>query len=348
MLIDRATIFVRAGKGGDGCISFRREKFIPKGGPDGGNGGKGGDVVLIGDDSLSTLLGLTHKPHYRAEKGRQGLGKSMSGAAGDDRLVPVPLGTLVFNAETDELLADISEHGQRVVVARGGHGGFGNEHFKSATNQTPREATPGEAGEEFTLRLELKLIADVGLIGLPNAGKSTMLRAVSNAQPKVAEYPFTTLSPHLGIAELPGERRLVVADIPGLIEGAAGGAGLGHDFLRHIERTNVLVHVLDIAPLDESDPVANYQTIRTELFDYAPELAEKPEILVLNKIDLVKDDELQQRVNDIAGRLGMTKDEQPLLASGATGHGAREVLEACWSALDKSAPINGWSVSGKG
>jgi GTP-binding protein len=230
-----------------------------------------------------------------------------------------------------------------VVVARGGRGGFGNEHYKSATNQTPREATPGEAGEEFTLRLELKLIADVGLIGLPNAGKSTMLRAVSNAQPKVADYPFTTLSPHLGIAELPGERRLIVADIPGLIEGAASGAGLGHDFLRHIERTNVLVHVLDIAPLDESDPVANYKTIRRELFDYAPELAEKPEILVLNKVDLVDQDEVIQRVNNIAGRLGLPKDEQPLLASGATGRGVRDVLEACWSALDKGAPA-GWSA----
>ena len=342
MLIDRATIFVRAGKGGDGCISFRREKFIPKGGPDGGDGGRGGDVILIGEESLSTLLGLTHKPHYRAEKGRQGMGKSMTGAAGEHRVVQVPLGTLVYNSETGELLADINEHGQRVIVARGGRGGLGNEHFKSATNQTPREGTPGETGEEFTLRLELKLIADVGLIGMPNAGKSTMLRAVSNAHPKVADYPFTTLSPHLGIAELPDDRRLVVADIPGLIEGAAAGAGLGHDFLRHVERTSVLVHVVDIAPLDESDAVANYEAIRRELFEYAPELAEKPEIIVLNKIDLLAEDELHQRVQNISGRLGLAKGEQPLLVSGATGRGVRAALEACWAMLKKEAPA-GWS-----
>lgn len=346
MLIDGATIFVRAGKGGDGCVSFRREKFIPKGGPDGGDGGKGGDVILIGDQSLSTLLSLTHKPHYRAEKGRPGMGKSMSGASGSDLIVPVPLGTLVYNADTNELLADIAEHGQRVMIARGGRGGFGNEHFKSATNQTPRQATPGEPGEEFTIRLELKLIADVGLIGLPNAGKSTLLRAVSNAQPKVAEYPFTTLTPHLGIAELPGQRRMIIADIPGLIEGAAAGAGLGHDFLRHIERTSVLVHVLDIAPLDESDPITNYKTIRQELYEYAPELAEKPEIVVLNKTDLLDDNELTQRVKYIAGRIGMTKDEQPILASGATGRGVREMLEACWNSLDKATP-RGWNSAHK-
>lgn len=344
MLIDQAVIFVRAGKGGDGCASMRREKYIPKGGPDGGNGGKGGDVVLLGDDSLSTLLGLTHRPHYRAEKGKQGMGKSMTGADGEDCIVPVPLGTLVFNDETAELIADISEQGQQVIVARGGRGGFGNEHFKSATNQTPREATPGEPGEEFTIRLELKLIADVGLIGMPNAGKSTMLRAVSNAQPKVADYPFTTLSPHLGIAELPDERRLVVADIPGLIEGAAAGAGLGHDFLRHVERTSVLVHVLDIAPIDESDPVSNYESIRRELFEYAPELAEKPEIIVLNKVDLVLQEGLDKLIEKISGRLGLAKGERPLIASGATGRGVREIMEACWSALHKQAPA-GWSVT---
>ncbi len=342
MLIDQATIFVRAGKGGDGCISFRREKYIPKGGPDGGNGGKGGDVVLMGDESLSTLLPLTPRPHYRAKKGIQGMGKSMTGADGEDCIVKVPLGTLVFNAETGDLLADVSESGQRVVVAKGGRGGWGNEHFKSATNQTPREGTPGEPGEEFTLRLELKLIADVGLIGLPNAGKSTMLRAVSRAQPKVADYPFTTLSPHLGIAELPGERRLVIADIPGLIQGAADGAGLGHDFLRHVERTTVLVHVLDIAPMDESDPISNYETIRRELYEYSSELAEKLEIVVLNKIDLVPEDEREQRVKHIVGRLGLARNEQPLLASGATGQGVRELLEACWETLRHGEPA-GWS-----
>ncbi len=345
MLIDQATIFVRAGKGGDGCISFRREKYIPKGGPDGGNGGKGGDVVVVGDDSLSTLLPLTPRPHYRAKKGIQGMGKSMTGADGEDCVVKVPLGTLVFNAETGDLLADVSEPGQRVVVAKGGRGGWGNEHFKSATNQTPREGTPGDPGEEFTLRLELKLIADIGLIGLPNAGKSTMLRAVSRAQPKVADYPFTTLSPHLGIAELTDERRLVIADIPGLIEGAAEGSGLGHDFLRHVERTSVLVHVVDLAPMDESDPIENYKTIRHELFEYAPELAEKPEIVVLNKVDLVSEADLDERVKHITGRLGLARNERPLLVSGATGSGVREMLEACWSVLKADQPIENWPAA---
>jgi GTP-binding protein len=342
MLIDQAIIFVRAGKGGDGCISMRREKYIPKGGPDGGDGGKGGDVVLVGDDSLSTLLSLTPRPHYRAKKGEQGYGKSMHGADGDDCIIKVPLGTLVFDADTDELLADINEQDQRMVVAKGGKGGWGNEHFKSATNQTPREGTPGEPGEERTLRMELKLIADVGLIGMPNAGKSTFLRAVSRAQPKVADYPFTTLSPHLGIAELPDERRLVLADIPGLIEGAADGAGLGHDFLRHVERTTVLVHVLDIQPIDESDPVRNYEMIRHELGEYSIELAEKPEVIVLNKIDMIAEDEREAMIETIAGRLGMAKGERPLIASGATGQGVREVLESCWRALDKKQ-TTGWS-----
>jgi GTP-binding protein len=287
MLIDRATIFVRSGRGGHGCVSFRREKFVPKGGPDGGDGGDGGDVILVGDGGLSTLLPLTPRPHFRATNGRPGEGSSRHGARGEDRIVKVPVGTLVYDTEADVLVADVCAEGQRIVIARGGRGGFGNEHFKGPTNQTPREATNGGDWEERTLRLELKLIADVGLVGLPNAGKSTLLRAVSRATPRVADYPFTTLSPYLGITELPGDRRLVVADIPGLIEGAAEGAGLGHDFLRHIERTELLVHVLDIAPFDESDPVENYRAIRGELEAYSAELAAKRELVALNKIDLV-------------------------------------------------------------
>ncbi|MHC5023847.1 MAG: GTPase ObgE [Planctomycetota bacterium] len=343
MLIDRATIFVRSGKGGDGCVSFRREKYVPKGGPDGGDGGKGGDVILVGDGSVTTLLPLTPRPHYRATNGRPGMGKSMHGADGDDRVVAVPLGTLVYDADGGDLLVDISEAGERFVVARGGRGGFGNEHFKSATNQTPREATPGEAWEERTLRLELKLIADVGLVGLPNAGKSTMLRAISRATPRVAAYPFTTLHPHLGIAQLPGERRLVVADIPGLIRGAADGAGLGHDFLRHVERTKVLVHMLDLRPADDSDPVDNYETIRRELYGYSPLLAEKPEVIVINKSDLVPDAaERESLVRRIAGRLGVQPDDL-LLTCGATGEGTRELLEACWQALGSDRPDEGWS-----
>jgi GTP-binding protein len=234
MLIDHATIFVRSGKGGAGCVSLRREKYVPKGGPDGGDGGKGGDVVLVADPHLDTLLGLTYSPHIFAANGQPGKGKSMHGGDGDDSIVGVPPGTIVYDKSTGERLADISDPAARVVVVRGGRGGLGNEHFKSPTNQTPRYDTPAEPAEERTLTLELKLIADVGLVGLPNAGKSTLLSAVSRATPKIADYPFTTRSPNLGIAELGGDgsdRRLVIADIPGLIEGASGGAGLGHEFL---------------------------------------------------------------------------------------------------------------------
>ena len=225
LFLDRATIFVRAGNGGNGAVSLRREKYIPKGGPDGGDGGKGGDVVIVCDPSTNTLMHLTHHPHYRAKNGGGGMGKSMHGGDGAEVIIPVPPGTVIMDDASQQVIADINQPGQRLIVARGGAGGLGNEHFKSATNQTPMEATAGGAGEERTLRLELKLLADIGLVGLPNAGKSTMLRAVSRATPKVADYPFTTLSPHLGIAELPGHRRLVFADIPGLIEGAAQGAG---------------------------------------------------------------------------------------------------------------------------
>ncbi|MEM7229216.1 MAG: GTPase ObgE [Planctomycetota bacterium] len=346
MLVDSATIFVRSGKGGDGCMSFRREKFVPKGGPDGGNGGKGGDVILVGDQHLNSLLKLTHKPHKRATGGRQGEGKQKHGADGDDLVVLVPLGTLVFNEETGERIADVSDVGQRVVVARGGKGGLGNEHFKSATNQAPREWTPGEPYEELTLRLELKLIADIGFVGKPNAGKSTMLRAISQATPKVADYPFTTLNPHLGIAELPGDRRLIMADIPGLIEGAADGAGLGHDFLRHVERTSVLVHVLDSMPIDGSDPVGNYEAIRAELHAYSAELAEKHEIIVLNKLDLIPEAERDAMANRVGGRLGMRGDECPLMVSGVTGMGVEDLLEACWNAIHGEVQPEGWSRAG--
>ncbi|MHC4989965.1 MAG: GTPase ObgE [Planctomycetota bacterium] len=340
MLIDRATIFVRAGKGGHGCVSFRREKYVPKGGPDGGDGGDGGDVILVGDSSLTTLLPLTPRPHYRAKNGVQGMGKSMHGANGDDLEVPVPLGTLVYEGDDRRLVADVSTAGQRCVVARGGRGGHGNEHFKSSTNQTPREATPGEPGEEITLRLELKLIADVGLVGKPNAGKSTLLATVTRARPKVADYPFTTLSPHLGIVELPGERRFVMADIPGLIEGAAEGAGLGHDFLRHVERTTMLIHLLDVAPVDGSDPGANYGAIRAELAAHDPELVGKPELIVLSKIDLVPAAQRDEVVAAIASELAT--DQPPIVISAATGDGVREMLEACWELLGHDGP--GWSL----
>ncbi len=338
MLIDRARIFVRSGKGGDGCVSFRREKFVPKGGPNGGDGGDGGDVVLVGDESLDTLLTVTYRPHYRAVHGEQGKGSQMHGANGEDRIVQVPLGTLVFDEGSGDLIADISKSGQRVIVAKGGKGGFGNEHFKSATNQAPREITPGEQVEEHILRLELKLIADIGFVGLPNAGKSTLLSAVSAARPKIAEYPFTTLQPHLGIAQLDADRRLVMADIPGLIEGAADGAGLGHRFLRHVERTVALVHLLDVLPEDGSDPVENYKSIRGELERYSHALAAKQEMIVFNKIDLLPEEELDEYVSELASRLDI---EKPLMCSGATHAGIRKVLEHCWSMVNKQ-PTPGW------
>ncbi len=327
MLIDRARIFVRSGKGGDGCMSFRREKFIPKGGPNGGDGGDGGSVVLVGDESVGTLLPLTHKPHYRAEHGGQGKGSQMHGANGADRVVHVPLGTLVTDEESGELIADISEEGQRVIVVQGGKGGYGNEHFKSATNQAPREFTHGEPYVEKILNLELKLIADIGLVGLPNAGKSTFLTAVSAARPKTADYPFTTLHPHLGIAEIDINRRFIIADIPGLIEGASDGAGLGHRFLKHIERTKALLHLVDICPVDGSNPVENYKTIRNELERYSPELAAKKELVVLNKVDMIPVEDRLALMQSIFDELQF---DEALVCSGVSREGIPAVLEACF------------------
>ena len=331
-LIDEARIFVRSGKGGNGCVSLRREKFVPKGGPDGGDGGRGGSVILFADPHLDTLLPFRYKPHFFAEPGEQGSGSSKHGRDGRDRRVAVPVGTQIRDEDTDEVLADLDEPGQEIIVAAGGMGGFGNEHFKSATNQTPREATPGEPAIERTLGLELKLIADVGLVGLPNAGKSTLLSAVSKARPKIANYPFTTLAPQPGIAELPGDRRLVIADIPGLIEGAADGAGLGHDFLKHIERTRVIVHLVDLAPLDGTDPARNHEIIRHELHAFSPELASKPELVVFNKVDLVEPGEREGLVRRTAHQIGASPDEI-VVASGATGENVREVLERAWTLL---------------
>ena len=333
MLIDRARIFVRSGKGGDGCMSFRREKFIPKGGPNGGDGGDGGSVILVGDDSIDTLLLLTHRPHYRAEHGGQGKGSQMHGANGKDCVVHVPLGTLVTDEATGELVADISTQNQQVVVVKGGKGGFGNEHFKSATNQAPREFTHGDPYVEKILNLELKLIADIGLVGLPNAGKSTFLAAISAARPKTADYPFTTLHPHLGIAELDINRRLVVADIPGLIEGASDGAGLGHRFLKHIERTNVLLHLIEICPLDGSNPVDNYNTIRNELEQYSAELASKKEIVVLNKIDMIPETDRLELMQSIFSKLPI---ENALVCSGVSQEGIKTVLESCYSIVNSN------------
>jgi GTP-binding protein len=289
--IDEATIEVAAGRGGDGAKSFRREKFVPRGGPDGGDGGNGGDVRLRADRNLATLVDQRLRRHNRAESGRPGAGRNRTGRAGEALVIRVPVGTIVRDAGAEPdapLLADLTEHGQLVVVARGGRGGRGNARFATPTRQTPDFAEPGRPGETRQLRLSLKLLADVGLVGFPNAGKSTLLRRISGARPRVADYPFTTLIPHLGVAEL-GDRRFVVADIPGLIEGASGGAGLGDRFLRHVERTRVLIHLIDVASPDERGPLERYDAIRNELAAYQPSLADRRELVVLSKLDLVTD-----------------------------------------------------------
>ena len=332
MLIDEARIFVRSGKGGNGCVSLRREKFVPKGGPDGGDGGRGGDVILVADQHLDTLLPFRHAPHHFAKNGQQGSSSSRHGADGADCRVTVPLGTLVRCEDSGELIADISEPGMEVLVAKGGKGGFGNEHFKSATNQTPRTATDGGESVERTLLLELKLIADVGLLGMPNAGKSTLLAAVSRARPKIADYPFTTLTPQPGIAELSGDRRIVIADIPGLIAGAAAGAGLGLEFLRHVERTHLLVHLVDALPPDGGSPAAHYQAIRRELEEFDVDLTGKPELIALSKIDLIPEEDRDGLRAAFAAAISKAPEEVFLISS-ATHEGLEPLLEAAWSAL---------------
>src|SRR4051812_47157638 len=298
MFVDEAIIHVKAGDGGNGCVSFRREKYVPKGGPDGGDGGNGGSVVLVADQNKNTLLDFAGRHHWKAPKGQAGMGKKMYGKAGEDLVILVPPGTMIYDLDQGILLADLDAPDKRAVIARGGKGGRGNFHFKSSTNQTPRYAEPGTDGQERNVRLELKLIADVGLVGMPNAGKSTLLSVVSKARPKIADYPFTTLDPQLGIAELGQDRRIVMADIPGLIEGAQHGAGLGHAFLRHIERTKVIVHLLDLYPSDGSDPAENYRKIRGELEAFSPELAKKKELVAANKMDLAIDDEAITKLRD--------------------------------------------------
>jgi len=323
MFVDEAQIHVKAGDGGHGCVSFRREKFVPKGGPDGGDGGHGGHVYFEAVADKDTLLDFAGKHHWRAENGRPGEGNNRYGSSGEDLVIPVPPGTLIYDTDLDLLIKDLNEPGLRVLVCRGGKGGKGNKVFATATHQAPRESERGEPGQERNLRLELKLIADVGLVGMPNAGKSTLLSRCSAARPKIASYPFTTLEPVLGIVELPGYRRFLMADIPGLIEGASDGAGLGHDFLKHIERTRILVHILDIMPLDGSDPVANYEAIRNELARHSVALAQKDEVVVANKIDLDPDG---SRLQDLQGKL-----KCPIAPiSAATGQGVRELSELLW------------------
>lgn len=332
-LVDEAEITVTAGKGGNGCVGFRREKFIPKGGPDGGDGGDGGSVWLQADESLNTLVDFRHQRRFQAQKGEGGMGQQKYGKGGDDLVVIVPVGTVVTNVETDEVIGDMTEHGQRLLVARGGKGGLGNMHFKSSTNRAPRQFTPGEPGEERLLRLELKLLADVGLLGFPNAGKSTLIRAVSAATPKVADYPFTTLYPNLGVVSVEPHRSFVVADIPGLIEGAADGAGLGALFLRHIQRTRLLLHLVEIQPLDGSDPVDQVRAIEHELEKFDAGLLDKPRWLLVNKADLMDPGEARAEADRIVAELGW---KQPwFLVSGIAHEGTREVMLKVQAELDR-------------
>lgn len=301
--VDETKIRVIAGDGGNGTVSFRREKFIPRGGPDGGDGGDGGSVYLVGSHDLNTLSDFRTIRTYTAQQGKKGSGRNMTGKKGDDLLVPVPNGTLVYDENTGELIGDITEHGQKLLVAQGGWHGLGNTRFKSSVNRTPRQCTEGTPGERRELRLELKVLADVGLLGLPNAGKSTLIRAVSHARPKVADYPFTTLHPNLGVVDIDANRSFVIADIPGLIEGAAEGAGLGIQFLKHLSRTRILLHVVEIAPYDQSDPVDSANKILHELEKYNPAMLDEPRWLVLNKIDLLPEDEANAVCDDIIQRM---------------------------------------------
>ena len=301
--VDEATIFVIAGDGGTGTVSFRREKYIPFGGPDGGDGGDGGSVYLVGDHDINTLADFRHVRTYTADSGKRGGGQQLTGRGGDDLLVPVPIGTLIYDDDIDELIGDITEHQQQIKVAQGGFHGLGNTRFKSSVNQAPRRCSPGTPGERRNLRLELKVLADVGLLGLPNAGKSTFIRSVSAARPKVANYPFTTLFPNLGVVRVGMNQSFVIADIPGIIEGASEGAGLGIQFLKHLSRTQILLHIIDIAPFDGSDPVQEAKTIINELDSFSHELSEKPRWLVLNKTDLLDDEQLKIKQDEIISQL---------------------------------------------
>ncbi len=317
--VDEVSIEVYAGKGGNGCLSFRREKFIPRGGPDGGDGGDGGSVILVGDNNLNTMVDYRYTRKFRAENGEQGRGQNCSGKAGVDMELLVPLGTTVLDEDTGEILGDVQMQGQRLLVAQGGFHGLGNTRFKSSVNRAPRKTTLGTEGEIRSLKLELKVLADVGLLGLPNAGKSTFIRAVSAATPKVADYPFTTLIPNLGVVKVDAYRSFVVADIPGLIEGASEGAGLGIRFLKHLTRNRILLHIVDLAPLDDSDPVAAAQSIVRELERFSPTLAARPRWLVLNKIDLIDEETRAERKAAILQALNWQGPVYEIAAIGKQG-----------------------------
>ena len=328
MFVDEVEIYVEGGRGGDGCISFRREKFVPRGGPDGGDGGDGGSVIIQAQEDVRSLVALLHRKHWRAPRGQHGKGSDCHGASGQDLIIPVPPGTIVYDADQNFVLKDLARPGDQVVVARGGKGGKGNASFKSPTNRAPRQRTLGQPGEARRLRLELKLIADVGLVGKPNAGKSTLLSRLSRARPKIASYPFTTKYPHLGLVQVGMDRSFVLADLPGLIEGAHAGAGLGHDFLRHIQRAGILVHLVEPHPYDGTQPLENYHAIRHELEAFDPQLAQRPEIVVVTKADLPGAAEVRQQLAQHLGR-------EVLLISAATGQGLNQLVTTILQTLDQ-------------
>ena len=327
--VDEATIDIAAGDGGSGCVSFRREKFIPFGGPNGGDGGRGGSVWAVADRNINTLIDYRYARRHDARNGEQGRGSDQFGAAGEDIVLRMPVGTIVSDAETGEVITELLDHDVKVLLAKGGDGGFGNLHYKTSTNRAPRQKTPGWPGDKKKLKLELRVLADVGLLGMPNAGKSTLITAISNARPKIADYPFTTLHPNLGVVRVGPERSFVVADVPGLIEGAAEGAGLGHQFLRHLQRTRLLLHVVDLAPFDEGiDPVKQARAIVAELKKYDPKLHAKPRWLVLNKLDMIPVEEREARVKDFVRRY---RWKGPVFAISALAReGLQPMIEKIW------------------
>ncbi len=332
--IDEAKIYVKSGAGGRGCVSFRREKYVPRGGPNGGDGGNGGDVFLITNENMSSLLDHRYKQHYKAKRGEHGKGKDMHGKNAETLYIPVPVGTIVRDFETGEVLGDLTEKDETLLVAKGGRGGKGNARFTTSTNQAPKIAEPGGDGEERTLILELKLLADVGIIGFPNAGKSTLISRISAARPKVADYPFTTLVPNLGVVSYGDGKTFIVADIPGIIEGAHEGAGLGIQFLRHVERTKLLIHLLDLSPATGRDPIDDYETLNRELGAYSAELSKKPQIVAPNKIDITEAREKLKEVKKYFDKKGITICP----VSSATGDGLKELVLAAVKELEALRP----------
>jgi len=332
--VDEATIRVIAGKGGNGCVSFRREKYIPFGGPDGGDGGDGGSIYLEASDAINTLVDFRYQRTHQAQNGQPGQGRNCRGKSGEDLIIHVPVGTMIYDDETDELIGDLTKKSVRILVAQGGWHGIGNTRFKSSTNRAPRQSTPGKPGDDKKLRLELKVLADVGLLGLPNAGKSTLISAVSAAKPKVADYPFTTLYPNLGVVRIDREQSFVMADIPGLIEGAAEGAGLGIQFLKHLARTKLLLHVVDIAPQDEMSSVASAKAIINELAKFSDTLLQKPRWLVLNKIDLIDEEAFKLRKQEVIDALNWTGFVYEI--SAVTGQGTKDLCYRIMQFLDEA------------